>query len=1777
MRKFTLFLFAMLFIIGAAFAQTTPTGDCNPPTNLSVEYDITTCKSAHLKWEAPTSKGKSATPIIAKIVDGITTGRTEKQTTGSSVSANRLPIPDGFVTEPDRSIVGNITGVYADAYAGDAQYGTYHTLNLANGNRTKIGDYMADPFPTGEDYDGTNIYRLYNNGLVQMVHVDGHTIHYGTIPGSAYTVGLAYNWVADNGIWYYYQVSGSTAPYNITLFSLNMATLTRTQIGSVSSGSFLRGLAMDNTGALFAIAIDAESLVKINPVNAQITTVGPLGIMPRYGQDIAFDRQTNTLYAAPHNYLGAACWFGTINTTTGAFTQIANYGFTQITTLCITKPATTTVAAAPTNFLATTVGTTLACNLSWTNPTHTVAGNPLTHITKMVIKRNGVTIAEFFDAPVGGTMSFQDNSVPSMDEYIYSVFAVTAEGNGVSANTIAELGIICTIKLVMEGPFDDSWTGSSIGITVNGVSYGTHSADGYYSLEKVLLLPVGEVKFTYTTTPGAYTNNEGSFRIYDYNNVLIFDAPRWTLSGLVGNFFTYQHNCAGIVRYNIYRDDNLLVSNFVGNTYTDESFNDSQHTWSVTVACNEGGESEPVSYTPLACGELIPGDCNPISNLAVTYDATTCMTAHLSWDLPDSKGAAPKSDLCQVAIEFYGLNADSWRASTMSHGVHVYVDGIYQGTYTPGFVMPPAPGGVYMTRFELMLPEGDVEVRYNRVNNMGWVNEMWIKIYDWEDNYMGGCLAPGAGCVPGWTEGHLITSFSNNCGGTFNYHVYRNDVFLGKTKLPYFDDNTYNSSVGHTWSVIVVCNDGTGSEPVSATLPACGNTCDANPVTNLQVEFVDDCSYAQLTWDEPVSKKASTPVIAKITENDITERSNVEQNGNQHGALVPSFNRNQANEQVHPFTIPSIDGRGPNTVAYGINTSLEPNSRPVTIPLNNPASGGNIGSNVIPGLPSGGDWVNGEWIAFNTGDNYIYRINPANGSYTVAPHYVPEQVLGMAYHVTEEIAYVYAGGGSNNFWKVDLNTGAAQYAFTCNTGGMGMWCFTITNEGRFIGMASEFLPKRTFIIEINPTTGAIDVLAEAPIFSWFIQDMSMDRETNTLYWAATATDATTYADGRLYRFDLATHQLTYLGPLPNNANIGGFAIPAATADLAKAPTNVTLTPNGNTLTGTLSWKNPTQTIGGTLLTSITNMTVTYNGSPVEVITPAAPGQDMDMIVNVPHPGIHQFSVHAVTPEGNGFGTTASAEFGDICNIKFVLRGVHEEVWAGASIRITVNGIDFGAVDGFGSTNVTKIVSIPVGNVVLTYIPGMLSDANCSFDVYNFADELLFSAPQGSLSELVGQFFSYYNDCGIGFQYNVYRDDILITTVKDGTSYKDVSYNRDKTHTWSVKVLCKAGGESEPVDITKSACLFGYTLTPTDGATGVALDAEISVTFKKNIIENDLTGITINGNAVTGATITENKLTIPHDDFTYETQYTVHVPANAITYFEEAITWSFTTENKPVYTIVASVIGGNGSINPSGNVPVTWGNDQKFTFTPDTGYEISQVLVNGVNNTAAVAAGEYTFVNVTANHTISVSFIIKTYTITVTQGTNGTVTPGTATVNHGATPMYTITPDPGYHITAILVDGTPITYTVNPGATVSYDYTFAPVENNRTITATFALNCYVPIINAEHVAVTPTTCIPHGSDVTFTFTPDFCYHNMVVRINGIVRTLNANNQFTLTNVTARPNVVVDTDIKIFSITATPLTGINPWGAITPAGVVNVNCGSDFTFHFHTEPGYRVKTL
>ena len=89
------------------------------------------------------------------------------------------------------------------------------------------------------------------------------------------------------------------------------------------------------------------------------------------------------------------------------------------------------------------------------------------------------------------------------------------------------------------------------------------------------------------------------------------------------------------------------------------------------------------------------------------------------------------------------------------------------------------------------------------------------------------------------------------------------------------------------------------------------------------------------------------------------------------------------------------------------------------------------------------------------------------------------------------------------------------------------------------------------------------------------------------------------------------------------------------------------------------------------------------------------------------------------------------------------------------------------------------------------------------------------------------------------------------------------------------------------------------------------------------------------------------------------------------------------------------------ISPSGSVSVGQGSSQAFTITPNSGYAVSGVVVDG---SSVGAISSYTFSNVQTAHTISATFTQSQYTLTVnvspTIGGTVTKSPNQSTYYYG---------------------------------------------------------------------------------------------------------------------------------------------------------------------------------
>jgi len=277
----------------------------------------------------------------------------------------------------------------------------------------------------------------------------------------------------------------------------------------------------------------------------------------------------------------------------------------------------------------------------------------------------------------------------------------------------------------------------------------------------------------------------------------------------------------------------------------------------------------------------------------------------------------------------------------------------------------------------------------------------------------------------------------------------------------------------------------------------------------------------------------------------------------------------------------------------------------------------------------------------------------------------------------------------------------------------------------------------------------------------------------------------------------------------------------------------------------------------------------------------------------------------------------------------------------------------------------------------------------------------------------------------------------------------------------------------PGDCTESFATAGATIqltvTPTEGYrfanwTGDVNSAENSVTVNMDTDKNVTAGFAINPFTV-NATAGLGGIISPSGSVTvnYGGSQTFTIMPNAGYHVADvkvdgvsvgvvlAYTFSNVTSDHTVevifginqYTLIATA-GPNGAIVPSGPVIVDHGGNLTFTITPNPDYRISDVKVDG-GSIGPVAT--YTFTNVTAAHTIEASFVVSQHTIISTAGSDGTITPsGAISVDHGGSQTFTITPNSGYRISDVEVDG------VMLGVTKSY--TFGNVAADHTIRATF---------------------------------------------------------------------------------------------------------------------------
>lgn len=216
----------------------------------------------------------------------------------------------------------------------------------------------------------------------------------------------------------------------------------------------------------------------------------------------------------------------------------------------------------------------------------------------------------------------------------------------------------------------------------------------------------------------------------------------------------------------------------------------------------------------------------------------------------------------------------------------------------------------------------------------------------------------------------------------------------------------------------------------------------------------------------------------------------------------------------------------------------------------------------------------------------------------------------------------------------------------------------------------------------------------------------------------------------------------------------------------------------------------------------------------------------------------------------------------------------------------------------------------------------------------------------------------------------------------------------------------------------------------------------------------------------------------------------------------------------------------------------------------------------------------------------------TQAITVSQSGTYTVTASNGACEVEGSVVVTINPVPSV---AITTNGNTLTANATAGVG-NYNYIWSTNEqtqsinvttdDNYCVTATDTNGCSasdcaniampevnISIANTENGSITGANSVNYNGNYTFTVIPDDCYEIGIVTVNGNEVTLNANNSYTIQNVTTEQTINATFTQISYTITASAGNG----GSITPSGNVNVACGESQTFDIAENEGYIISDV
>jgi len=278
--------------------------------------------------------------------------------------------------------------------------------------------------------------------------------------------------------------------------------------------------------------------------------------------------------------------------------------------------------------------------------------------------------------------------------------------------------------------------------------------------------------------------------------------------------------------------------------------------------------------------------------------------------------------------------------------------------------------------------------------------------------------------------------------------------------------------------------------------------------------------------------------------------------------------------------------------------------------------------------------------------------------------------------------------------------------------------------------------------------------------------------------------------------------------------------------------------------------------------------------------------------------------------------------------------------------------------------------------------------------------------------------------------------------------------------------------------------------------------------------------------------------------------------------------------------VSASAGLGGVVSPGGITEVAFGDAASFSIIPDQGYEIADVLVDGVS---VGPVSEYVFDRVTDSHAIEAQFSAIFYSVQTSASVGGTISPyGQTEVFAGEALTVNTFADDGFFLADLIVDGISIgqasSYTF---ANISEDHIVEavfeqaapPTANEFTITASLEGQGAITNLNDLKSLSSSSTylevTVKEGGDVQFWLKSADGWELADVVVDGESKGPLAQYNFTAVNSDHSIHAVFSRIMKEISVAA-----VSGEGTVDPSGLVLVPQGADQTFQIQPADGYEI---